>query len=126
MASESETVTLPRAEYEHLLEALSDARAIAADAICQAKIDRVGWDAFRADCLTGEEFEQIMDGASPVRIWREKRGLTQRGLALEAEISPSYLSEIESGLKPGSTGAIHRLAKVLRVQMEDLVLEPAA
>jgi len=39
----------------------------------------------------------ILDGASPIRVWREHRGLTQQRLAEAAGISMPYLFQIESG-----------------------------
>ena len=63
----------------------------------------------------------LLDGASPVKVWRGKRGLTQRALAEAAGVSVSYLCEIEKRSKPGSVDAVRRLAKALGVSMEDLV-----
>jgi transcriptional regulator with XRE-family HTH domain len=39
-------------------------------------------------------------------------------------VSAGYLAEIEAGRKPGSVKALARLAKVLQVQIEDLILRP--
>ena len=50
--------------------------------------------------------------------------LLQRALAGAADLAASYLAEIETGRKRGSAAAIRRLAKVLQVDMEDLVGEP--
>lgn len=46
---------------------------------------------------------------------REARGLTKRELAALAGISPSYLTELEKGDKPGSSKVIQRLADVLKI-----------
>jgi len=48
----------------------------------------------------GEEMRRILDGESPVKVWRKKRGLTQRELVEHAGVSPSYLAEIETGKQP--------------------------
>ena len=37
----------------------------------------------------------------------------------------SYLSDIETDRKPGSARALQRLAEALRVDMEELVAQPA-
>ena len=55
--------------------------------------------------LTGEAVRRLLDDESPVNVWREKRGLSQRDLAAQAGISPRYLAEIEAGRKPGSAKA---------------------
>ena len=36
-----------------------------------------------------------------MKVWHEECGLTQRALAEQARVSPSYLAEIETGKKPG-------------------------
>ena len=64
--------------------------------------------------------DRLLAGESAIRIWREHRGLTLTALAEMASVSVSYLSEIESGRKPGSAAAIRAVANALRVPMEDL------
>jgi antitoxin component HigA of HigAB toxin-antitoxin module len=61
------------------------------------------------------------DGVSTVAIWHEKAGLTQRALAKSAEVSVTYLSEIEAGKKPGSAETLRTSTETLRVPMEVLV-----
>ena len=56
-----------------------------------------------------------------MRIWREHRGLSQRALAAEADVSVPYLSEIEAGRKPGSARTLAALAEVLGVTIEELL-----
>ena len=63
---------------------------------------------------------RLMAGEVPVRVWREHRGLSARALADRAEISAAYLSQIETGKKPGSFDAMAKVARALGVEMEDL------
>lgn len=63
----------------------------------------------------------ILDGASPVRAWREARGLTQQQLAEAAGISIPYLSQIEAGNRKGSAEVLAALARALRVSLDDIV-----
>jgi transcriptional regulator with XRE-family HTH domain len=63
----------------------------------------------------------MLEGEHPVRLWREQRGLTLSNLAARAGVAVSYLSEIESGRKPGSVGAFRKLAKALDLGVDDLV-----
>jgi DNA-binding XRE family transcriptional regulator len=63
----------------------------------------------------------ILDGASPVRAWREARGLTQGQLAEAAGISIPYLSQIEAGKRKGSADVLTALARALRVSLDDIV-----
>jgi transcriptional regulator with XRE-family HTH domain len=64
----------------------------------------------------------LLDGESPLKVWREKRGRSQRELAAAAGVSPAHLAEIETGRKPGSVLALARLARALEVQIEDLIM----
>jgi ribosome-binding protein aMBF1 (putative translation factor) len=48
--------------------------------------------------MTGDALRRILDDESPVKVWREKRGLSQRALAEQAGVSPSSLAEIETGV----------------------------
>jgi transcriptional regulator with XRE-family HTH domain len=61
-----------------------------------------------------------MAGEVPLRVWREHRGLSARALADRAGVSTAYLSQIETGNKPGSFAAMAKLARALGVDMEDL------
>jgi transcriptional regulator with XRE-family HTH domain len=61
-------------------------------------------------------------------ISRAWRGRTQQqltagsldDLAVAAAIAPSYLSEIETRRKPGSFGALAKLATALHISLDDL------
>ena len=65
--------------------------------------------------------ERLLDGEHPVTVLREHRAFTVRGLAEAAGVAPSYLSEIESGKKPGSFDAKARVAAALHVPLDLLV-----
>jgi transcriptional regulator with XRE-family HTH domain len=115
-----ETVTLRRADFEALLRAAEDAADLAAVQAHRDYEDRVGWETARRNYLTAEEARRLLDGESPTRVWREKRGMKQRDLAEAAEVAASYLAEIEAGKKPGRVGAIQRIASILDVPFNDL------
>jgi transcriptional regulator with XRE-family HTH domain len=118
----NESVTLRRSDWNALIELLEDAEDIAAVAARKSREDVIGVDVERRHYLTGDELRQLLDwDASPVRIWREKRNLTQRELASKAGVSHSYLAEIETQQKPGSADALLALARELHVSMEMLV-----
>ena len=63
---------------------------------------------------------RMWNGESPVRVWREMRGMKAADLAAAADVSRSYLSALERGAKRGSVDALKRLAAALRVGIEDL------
>jgi DNA-binding XRE family transcriptional regulator len=67
-----------------------------------------------------EVTKRLSAGEAPVRVWRAYRGLSARALASRAGLSAAYLSQIETGKKPGSFEAMAKLARALGVDMEDL------
>lgn len=63
----------------------------------------------------------IMDGENPVKVWREYRGLNQQDLAQAAGISASYLSQIETGKREGTTAVLQAIARALNLTLDDVV-----
>ena len=60
-----------------------------------------------------------MTAGNLVRVWRERRRLSQLALAAEAEISQRHLSFIESGRATPSRNMVLRLAEHLEVPLRD-------
>jgi transcriptional regulator with XRE-family HTH domain len=111
-----ETVTLSRSDWEGLIAVLEDIEDMAAVAARKSWEAAVGVDAARRDYLSGDELRRLLEmQATPLKIWREKRGLSQRALAHKAGISPSYVAEMETGQKTGSVDALLALARALNV-----------
>jgi len=115
------TVTIARSDFEALVLAAEDAEDLAALAAHDAEEARVGKEVARRDYLTADEVEALLKGVSPVKIWRKKRGLSQRALGAESAVQPGYLAEIETGKKPGSADALRRISSALNIPMEYLV-----
>jgi ribosome-binding protein aMBF1 (putative translation factor) len=115
LAADGDTVLLRRADYEALVREAEDAADGAQIREAEARV-AAGEDEYVPIELT----RRLMAGAVPVRIWREHRGLSGRALAGRAGISAAYLSQIETGKKPGSFAAMAKLARALGVDMEDL------
>lgn len=68
------------------------------------------------DDLPENILDQIASGQHhPVKILRRFRGLTQKQLAEAAGLSRPYLTEIETGKKPGSLAALRALAAALEI-----------
>lgn len=112
-------IVLTEAEYDRLVEAAEDAEESAA-------VRR-----FHAELAAGEEellpdamVARLLEGESPIRVWRDHRGLSLRALAGRAGVSPGYLSEIESGVKSPSVKTLQALAAELGAELDDL-LSPA-
>jgi DNA-binding XRE family transcriptional regulator len=108
-------------EFDASIDAAEASEDITSVRAWNAHVAAVGRDAAIANSYTGAEARRLLNGASPIRIWREKRGMTQRALAEAAAIPAGYLGEIESHRKTASVAAYRALATVLAVPMEDLV-----
>jgi len=110
-----EWAVIPYEEYERLVEEaemLRDVRAYdeAKQAIAEGE-----------ELVPSEVTYAIMDGAHPIRVWREHRGLTQQQLAEAAGISVPYLSQIESGKRQGSAEVLAAIARELGLSLDDIV-----
>lgn len=102
---------VPLKEFEqmrHDVEMLDDIRAY--DAAKSRKEE-----AFPSDVA-----DRIIDGESPILVFREHRGLTQEALAKSAKIARPYLAELESGKKQGSVTVLRTIAKLLKVDLDDI------
>lgn len=62
--------------------------------------------------------------AANLRRLRHEKGLSQDDLAYEAEISRSYLSQIEKAKYYASLKIIEKLARVLHVEAAELLRVP--
>ena len=65
--------------------------------------------------------DRLLAGESPVRVYRDHRGLTQKQLADAAGINPVYLSQIETGKRTGSAKTLASIASALDVEIDDLI-----
>jgi ribosome-binding protein aMBF1 (putative translation factor) len=115
LAENGDTVLLRRADYEALVRHAENAADAMQIREAEARV-AAGEDEYVPVELT----QRLMAGEVPVRVWREHRGLSARALAARAAISAAYLSQIETGKKPGSFEAMAKLARALGVDMEDL------
>jgi transcriptional regulator with XRE-family HTH domain len=63
----------------------------------------------------GEAFGRVL------RSLRKERGLSQEGLALEADLQRNYVSLIERGINQPTVTTIFKLATALRVRPSEIV-----
>lgn len=61
-----------------------------------------------------------MDLGAAIRRLRGERGLTIEGLAFRADWHPTYVSEVERGIKSPSWGKLVALAAALGVSIAEL------
>ena len=60
-----------------------------------------------------------------VREWRERRGLSIRGLAKLAGIDPTSYSRIENGHVSPTVTTLEKLARALKVHITELFPHPS-
>ena len=112
----TEMVTIPRAEFDRLCAAAADLADLQAYDRAMAAL------AAGEDELIPSAFAaQLLDGESPLRVYRDLRGLTQGDLAARAGVNRVTVAEIETGRKQGSVAALRRLADALGIALDDLV-----
>lgn len=110
-----EFAVIPYADYQHFLELLedeSDARSVAEFHEAYA--------AGRELTIPDEIMRRELAGESPIKLWREHRGLTQQEVALRAGISKPYLSQIETGKRQGTVETLAAIARVLDLPLDVL------
>ena len=109
---------LPYAEYRALRELADDADDAAA-LLRFAKRYAKG----EVETVPIEVVDRLLAGDSPLRVWREHRGMTAAQLAAAADVTPAHISKLESGKGEPSVALLKKLAKVLAVQLEELAGE---
>lgn len=89
--------------------------------------DRVDADKTLANITAGEEtyppelVERLLGSENPLRVWREYRGMTTATLAATVGVTPSAISQVESGKRGLSVDLLKKLSEALQVDMDDLV-----
>jgi DNA-binding XRE family transcriptional regulator len=111
----NELVTIPRAEYDRLHAAAEDLADLQSHDRAMAQL------AAGEDELIPAAFaNRLLDGESPLRVYRDLRGLTQSALAEKARVNRVTVAEIETGRKRGSISTLRALATALNVTLDDL------
>jgi len=110
-----EWAVVPYRDYRRLLEESEMLRDIRAYDEAKKAIEE------GEELVPSEVTYAILDGANPIRVWREYRGLTQQELAKNAGISVPYLSQLESGKRRGSASVLASIATKLGLSLDDIV-----
>jgi DNA-binding XRE family transcriptional regulator len=64
-----------------------------------------------------------LEGAHPLKAWREHRGITQAELASRSAVARDLIAQIETKKKQGSVVTLDRLARALSIPIEALIAE---
>lgn len=108
--------SIPENEYEALLDAAEDVADIAAVEDFKRRLA-----AGEEEMLPAAIVERLIAGESPVRVWREHRGLTASALAEASGVGQGFLSQIETGKREGTVTTLKKIAAALDVTLDDLV-----
>lgn len=108
----NEFVTIPKAEYDALIEAREDLDDLKA-------IERHL--ANPAQGVPSAFVARMLDGESLLRLWREHRALSQTALAEASGVNRVQIADIEAGRATGSVATLKKLADALALTIDDLV-----
>jgi DNA-binding XRE family transcriptional regulator len=111
----NDLVTIPRAEYDRLRAASEDLADLQAFDRAKAAL-AAGED----ELIPAEFVNRLLNGDSPLRVYRDLRGMTQSVLAGRSGVNRVTVAEIETGRKQGSVATLRRLADALGVTLDDL------
>ena len=73
------------------------------------------------ELLPAEFVKRMLSSESPLRVWREFRGLTQTALADASSVNRVQIADIEAGRKSGSIETVKKLADALGVTLDELI-----
>ena len=104
---------VPAEIWERVKDMVEDAEDAAAyaDAVAHDDGIRVPFDVAKAR----------LEGAHPVRAWRDYRRMTLQALADVAGVSKAYVSQIEGGKRAGTAATLKKLASGLGVPVAVLI-----
>jgi len=108
----NEMISIPKDEYERLMRAAEDLE------------DLEAIKAYLADPKEGIPLvfmERMIDGESPLSVYREWRGFNQSSLSKASGVNRVQIADIEAGRSSGSIATLKKLADALDVSIDDLV-----
>ncbi len=108
----NDTVTITRHEYDRLRAAAEELEDIRAYDKAMAE---------PGESIAAEYVHRLIDGESPVRVFRDLRGITQVALASKSGVNRVQIANIEAGKKTGSVNTLKKLADALDVTVDDLI-----
>ncbi len=111
-----EMITIPLGEYQALRHA-----AVELDDLRTFDRAKAALAAGDDELVPAETLKRLLAGTSPLRVWRELRGLTQSGLASTSGVNRVQIADIEAGRRKGSLETARKLAQALGIAIDDLV-----
>jgi DNA-binding XRE family transcriptional regulator len=111
-----EWAVIPYAEYQKLNDAYEDAEDIV-DIEKNLKAIKNGDEI----AIPSEITFAILDGTSPIRVWRKYKKVKMKELAKIAGISSAYLSQIENKKRNPTIDTLKEIAQALELDIELLI-----
>jgi DNA-binding XRE family transcriptional regulator len=108
----NEMISIPRDEYERLVEAADELTAVTAYDRAIASAD---------EGMPHEVLARIIAGEHPVRVIRDWRGFSAAELARKSGLHRVQVHDIETGKSNGSVPTLRRIADALNVPLDDVV-----
>ncbi len=91
--------------------------------------DLSAYDGAKATLAAGEDelvpadyAKRLIVGESPLRVWRELRGLSQVKLGAVSGVNRVQIADIEAGRGKGSVATVRKLAEALGVPVDEFGL----
>ena len=112
----NETVTITRAEYDRLCAAEEDFEDLRAALAVRGRIE-AGTD----ELVPAAVADRLIDGESPLKVWRAHRALSQSALARASGVNRVQIADIEANRATGSVRTLRALADALRVAVDDIL-----
>ena len=112
----NELVTIPKVEYLRLKAIEEDMSDLHSSA---EVLDRIK--AGAEELISSEVVVRLLNGEPPLAVWRKYRQLSQSDLARQSGVNRIQIIDIEAGRKTGSVATLRKLARALKVNIEDLL-----
>ena len=112
----TETVTIPRTEYERLCAVEEDYADFLAALAVEAKIASGA-----EELVPAHVADRLIDGEATLLVWRKHRDLLQSALARLSGVNRVQIVEIEAGRNSGLVRTLRKLADALGVAVDDIV-----
>jgi len=109
-----EYAVIPFSEWQQMVDRLEELEDIADARQVSAAI------AAGEETFSHEFSKRLVSGESPLKVWREYRGLTLDALGKLCGVSASAISQIETGKRSPSVELLANLSRALCCDMDDL------
>lgn len=104
-------------EFNRLTDASQDLEDIRTADIIISKLDHGD-----SELIPSEFANRIIDGESPLAVYRELRGFNQSTLSKASSVNRTQIADIETGRSIGSIATFKKLAQTLKLSIDDLVI----